>query len=315
MRPLVTVVVSTYNAGDYLRRSLISIFEQSYSKLEVLLVDDGSCDGSIEGISGFDDPRLRIIRQENAGKSVALNRALRELRGEFYALCDADDLCHPRRIEHQLTAMEENPAVAAVFCGHDLILNDMTTAPRSRPKGPVACRSDIEQFRMPAHDPTAMYRVSMVRGIEYEPSLRIGQGLDYILRVGERHPMMVIGECLYSYRVHRTSVTKRDPQARDRAVAEVRRRACERRGLCYSQLFEEEGESRSTHERADNNLAAHFIESAVDQARSGHRLKAIRTGLECVRLHPLDPHYHKAWVLAATPVALHRYVRQSAAST
>ena len=126
--------------------------------------------------------------------------------------------------------------------------------------------------------------------------------------------MIVLGECLYSYRVHLASVTKRDPRVREQMVASVRRRACERRGLDYARLFGDGDLVVTRATRADNNVAAHFIESAVDQARAGQRLNAMRTGMKCARLAPLDPHYHKAWVLAATPLFMHRYLRRSIAA-
>src|SRR5262249_9575451 len=146
-----------YNGGDFLRPSVESILRQTYVNLEVLLVDDGSTDGCFATIQDLLDPRIRILRQENRGKPAALNYALAELRGAFYAVQDADDLSHPRRIEKQLECMREHPDVAAVFCGYDLILNGRRVAPRFAPKNHLQCRSDIEKMAMPGHDPTAMY--------------------------------------------------------------------------------------------------------------------------------------------------------------
>ncbi len=201
-RPLVSVIICVYNAGEYLRHAVESIVKQRYEKIEIIIVDDGSTDGCMRSLNDIGDERIRRIAQRNAGKPFALNRALSELRGEFYAIQDADDLSHPFRIEHQLRCMQEHPEVAAVFCGHEIVLNGRHLAPRFRAKNSEECRADIRAFRMPAHDPTVMYRVEAVRGMRYEEALRIGQGFDYILRVGEQYPMMVLGECLYSYRVH-----------------------------------------------------------------------------------------------------------------
>ena len=225
--PLVSVIICVYNAGVHLRPSVLSVLHQSYKKLEVIIVDDGTTDGCIQSIEDLADVRIRYFHQNNAGKPAALNLALREMNGVFYALQDADDLSHPLRIERQLKFMSANPDIAAVFCGHQLILGDKTVAPLYTYAGPSECRRRINRFGMPALDPTAMYRVEAIRGIEYAESLRIGQGYDYVLRVGERLAVAVLGECLYSYRVHYRGATRANPYKRMQAVYEVlSRRTC-----------------------------------------------------------------------------------------
>jgi glycosyltransferase involved in cell wall biosynthesis len=311
--PLVSVVVCVFNAGEYLRPSIESLLAQTYENLEILIVDDGSTDGCIESIKCLADPRMRILRQENRGKPAAINLALDQVGGEFYALHDADDLSASSRIERQLEALISNPDLACVFCGNDLILGNRHMAPLFRTKDRTLCRRDIERFRMPGHDPTAMYRMSLVRGIEYATDLPIVEGFDYILRVGERFPMMVVGECLYSYRIHPASVTKRNPELRDRLVREVLRRACERRGLDFDKSFPKQSRrAGSGHRSCDNNLAAHFMESVCDLRRMGKFRKSIRAGLECMQLHPFDLHYHKALFYAIAPSWIIDKVRRNA---
>ena len=122
------------------------------------------------------------------GKPAALNRALTEMHGEFFAVHDADDLSHPRRIERQVHYMQQYPGIAAVFCGYDLILGGRNIAPKFGPKDEAQCRKDIENMHMPGHDPTVMYRVSMVSGIRFDEQLPIVEGFDYVIRVGERFP-------------------------------------------------------------------------------------------------------------------------------
>src|SRR3954468_10176203 len=89
--PLVTVVMCVYNAGEYLRPSLLSIINQTYRNLDILIIDDGSTDGCFGSVQDLlADERVRVIYQENATKPVAFNRALDQIRGEFYAIQDAD---------------------------------------------------------------------------------------------------------------------------------------------------------------------------------------------------------------------------------
>lgn len=311
-RPLVSIIVCVYNAGAYLRPALSSVLDQAYDNLEILVVDDGSTDGCIAAVSNLvRDRRVQVIKQRNAGKPAALNLAMSQMRGEFYAVHDADDISHPRRIELQLACMLDNPDIAAVYCGHEIILNDTSMAPQTRAKSRADCARDISEFRMPAHDPTGMYRSSAVRDMPYDPQLPVVEGFDYILRVGEKHPMLVLEDCLYSYRIHPQSITKRDPERRDRLVREVLRRACQRRGIDFESRFPAANENTPAEAILDNNLAAQFIESTLDHRRAGRRWEAIRTGLACSRLHPLSLHYQKAFVYAASPMWLVKRLRRS----
>ena len=301
--PRVSVIVCVYNAGDYLRSSIDSVLAQTHRNLEVVVVDDGSTDGCIDDIQHIDDPRLRILRQPNGGKPSALNRGIAAATGEFYAVHDADDLSHRERIARQLRCLQQHPAVAAVFCGYELILGDRHVAPKFGAKDEARCRRDIEALEMPGHDPTAMYRMSMVRGIEYDVALPIVEGYDYVMRVGERFPMRVLGECLYAYRIHWNTVTKRDPSARirlfDAAVAKTR--AC--RGLPAIESQPAAG-GRLRNRQLDNDLVSHFMASMVDLRRAGRRATALRAALRCLQLHPTDPYYYKPAVYALAPLSL-----------
>jgi len=309
--PLVSVLISVYNAGKFLRPSVESILAQTYSNLEILIIDDGSTDGCMDSIADLKDSRIRIITQKNVGKAVALNRALQELSGEFYAIQDADDISYPRRIERQVDCMLQNPNVAAVFIGHDIILDGRRLAPRFSAKSIEQCRQDIEQMRMPAHDPTGMFRMSMVSDLRYEPTLRVGQGWDYILRVGERHPMMVIGECLYSYRNNSYSNTRQDWARRKRKVRDVLKFACRRRGLNTDEYFPSESTPSAIvlHRERETGVVPHFMESVLDLRRVGRKWEGLKTAMVCLKLHPCDPYYYKPLVYFLMPLALISYYR------
>jgi glycosyltransferase involved in cell wall biosynthesis len=290
-----------YNAGEYLRPSLLSIIDQTYKNLDILIIDDGSTDGCFDSIQDLlADERVRVIHQANSTKPVAINRALDQVRGEFYAIHDADDISHPTRIDRQVGALLNKPHLAAVFCGNELIINGRVMAPVFAPRSEDDCRSEICAFRMPALDPTGMFRMSFVGHMRFEPSLQVAETYDYILRVGEVYPMIVLGECLYAYRILPNSLTRRAPTWRKQFEVEAFRRACERRGLRFEPESEDNrsGRRRSQNSLMDNNIAAHFMRSVLDWRRSNRRLSALRTGWQCVCLHPADPHYYKALVYA-----------------
>lgn len=309
--PLVSVVMCVYNAGEFLRASLLSILSQTYKNLEIIIIDDGSTDGCFASVTDLlTDSRVHVRHQQNATRPVALNRALDLVRGDFYAIQDADDISHPTRIEKQVEAMLQCPDLAAVFCGNEIIMDGRLMAPTFAPKNIDHCKQEIAAFRMPAHDPTGMFRMSLIGNFRYQPNLPFVEAVDYILRVGEQHPMLVLGECLYSYRILRSSVTRRDPIAREKSVTKVLRSACSRRGIEYDRIFAQRRLNRSKNSVLDNNLAAQFITSVLDQRAIGNRWRALRTASECARLHPFDPHYCKALVYAMAPEKVISFIRR-----
>ena len=303
--PLVTVVICVYNAGRYLRPSIKSVLAQTHRNLEILIIDDGSTDGCIDTIADLTDPRIRLLRQENSGKPAALNRALRELRGEFFAIHDADDLSHPTRIAEQLAALQADPSLAAVFAGFELLLDDRRVAPTFTPRSPEQCRADIDALRMPAHDATAMFRTKLVRNLRYEESLALGEGRDFILQVGERHPLAVVGACLYSYRVHDDSITVREDGRRDHYDLEVARRAFERRGRPAPAP---DAIPRSRSKR--HMLVAHWMDSVANLREARRWGEAWRTAWACVWFGGGRPYFWRPLAYAVAPLWLLRRYRR-----
>jgi glycosyltransferase involved in cell wall biosynthesis len=116
MDPLVSVGIPFYNAASCLENSLRSIFAQTVSNWELILVDDGSTDQSLTIAQSIDDPRVRVLPPDgkNLRLGVRLNQIAQAARGEFLARMDADDLCHPERLQRQLEFLQNHPEVDAV---------------------------------------------------------------------------------------------------------------------------------------------------------------------------------------------------------
>jgi len=105
----VTVLMPVYNAEKYIAEAIYSVLNQSFKDFELLIINDGSTDRSIEIIRTFSDPRIVVVNQSNAGVAAALNTGIKLARGEFIARFDADDICYPRRLEEQYSFMKTNP--------------------------------------------------------------------------------------------------------------------------------------------------------------------------------------------------------------
>jgi len=109
--PLVSAIVPAYNAAKTIDETLRSVRAQTYRNLEIIVVDDGSKDetAAIAEAHAGQDPRLRVIRQNNAGVAAARNAGILAARAEFVAPVDADDIWAPAKIARQLSLMKENP--------------------------------------------------------------------------------------------------------------------------------------------------------------------------------------------------------------
>jgi glycosyltransferase involved in cell wall biosynthesis len=117
--PLISVVIPCHNASAFIGRTLETACAQTYRNLEILVVDDGSTDDTVELIRArmAVDDRIRLIRQPNLGVAAARNRAMTEARGDLIAPLDADDLWHPEKIRQQVDRMQAcSQEVALVYC-------------------------------------------------------------------------------------------------------------------------------------------------------------------------------------------------------
>jgi glycosyltransferase involved in cell wall biosynthesis len=110
MSPKITVLMPAYNAGKYIAEAIRSVLDQSFADFELLIVDDGSSDNTLEIILGFADPRIRLLTQVNTGVAAALNTGLAAAKGVYIARFDADDICLPERLSRQSLFLDGHPS-------------------------------------------------------------------------------------------------------------------------------------------------------------------------------------------------------------
>lgn len=307
----VSVIIPVYNAGAFLAPAVESILSQTWDALEVIVIDDGSTDGAVEQLKrDSHDPRLRFLCQPNRGKAAAVNRALGEIQGDYWTLQDADDLSYPERIARQVEALEARPELAAVYVWNDIRIGRHVIAPRTLPKSPEECRREIDAFRLPAHDATGMYRASLVGDFRFNEELRVGQGVDFVFRVGESHPIEVLPGCWYSHWVNRDSVTHSKPQNISAQMELVRRLACERRGVEWQPrppkrvTLTRRIIDRLTPHRKVDTIVSYAVESVRHLRTQRLHHKAAHTALVTASLHPWDPLYYKPILRLILPEAL-----------
>lgn len=120
--PEVTVFMPVYNSAEYLEDAVKSILNQTYRDFELLIIDDGSIDKSLEIIKSFDDSRIRLLKNEkNMGVPFTRNRGLKEARGKYIALADSDDISHHERLRYQIDLMKNDDSIILSYTSYVII--------------------------------------------------------------------------------------------------------------------------------------------------------------------------------------------------
>ena len=213
--PLVSVVIPTYNAAAFLTDTLDSVLAQTYTHLEVIVVDDGSTDTTPHLLESYGD-RICTLRQANAGQAAARNHGARAAHGELLAFLDSDDLWDPDKIANQVALLARFPKALAVYCDHRTIDTDgRLMAPSAaldhpRPSGnilralllgPCIVTPGLVLLRRHAFDASGGFdESSLMRGHE-----------DYAfwLRLATQGPFIYSPDTLVSYRRHEHQASKR----------------------------------------------------------------------------------------------------------
>lgn len=116
---MISVVIPLYNKEEQIAYTLQSVFAQTFQNFEIVIVDDGSTDNSVEAVEKFDDSRIRLIHQTNTGVSAARNRGIEETRGELIAFLDADDEWMPEYLATQYGLYQKYPECSVYACNYE----------------------------------------------------------------------------------------------------------------------------------------------------------------------------------------------------
>jgi glycosyltransferase involved in cell wall biosynthesis len=204
--PTISVVIPCYNAAPFLCETLDSVFNQTYPVLEVLVIDDGSTDGSGQIADSYGPP-VRVIRQKNQGESVARNRGMDEARGDWIALLDADDRWVPYKLERQMDALRQAPDDVVCVYSDFVLFGSVRRQTMSRPMCPK------NEVRIRAlTDPwiglsTAVIRSDIARKVRFPTNIRHGEERVFWFLFSQYGSIVHVPEPLFEYRKHPTQQT------------------------------------------------------------------------------------------------------------
>ncbi len=206
--PQVTVVMPMRNGRPYVEQALRSILDQRGVDLEIVVVDDGSTDGSAEGIADLNDPRIRVIPGPEKGISAAVNAGIEHAQGEFIARSDADDIYPAGRLARQVQFLVEHEEFG-VICGafHSVTHKGHPIALLGNYTGSEDITEELNAGKTRTHFCTFLTRAALLRQLGGCREFFVtGEDVDLQFRLGESARVWYEHQNCYFYRLHQNSI-------------------------------------------------------------------------------------------------------------
>jgi glycosyltransferase involved in cell wall biosynthesis len=220
MSELISVIIPAYNAEKYLSAAVSSILSQGYAGLEILVVDDGSEDGTA-ALAGTFGPPVRSLTQPHTGAASARNLGLSAARGSLIAFLDADDLWSPDKLSLQVAALSAHPEIDVVFGYARNFLEPET--PGAEP---------LWREVLPAHVPGAMLmrRAALDRVGGFSNEMSIGDTIDFYIRAREQAlSELVLPDVVLYRRIHGQNLSVRQRDAKGDVLLRILKSSLDRK--------------------------------------------------------------------------------------
>jgi glycosyltransferase involved in cell wall biosynthesis len=208
---LVSVIVPVYNRAHLVTETVASILAQTYRNIEIILINDGSTDSSLEVIQALQQENpdvLRIIDQENQGQTIARNQGIKEARGKYIAFLDSDDLWLPDKIEHQIPLFDQG--VGLVYGGVEFINESGETT------GFDPCDPSVQgniyphllvKNRMTGGSVVVLSEALAKVGL-FDPEFKAAENWDLWLRICKEYQARLVNKPVVKYRLHQNNMSK-----------------------------------------------------------------------------------------------------------
>ena len=229
-KPLVTVLMTAYNAEKFIKQSLDSILNQTYKNLEIIVVDDGSTDQTLLIVKNLQklDYRIKVFQmKKNSGPSLASNFGIKKAKGEFIARMDADDISFPNRIEKQVKFLIINPEV--VLAGGQCILIDKDGKITGNKKFPLDHTTIYKSLFSinPIQHPSCIVNMRLLPKTKfvYHNHSVLAHDLELVFELSQYGKLANLKDTILYYRQYATSLSLRNPKETFKATIEIRKKA------------------------------------------------------------------------------------------
>jgi glycosyltransferase involved in cell wall biosynthesis len=226
--PLISVVVPVYNGEKTIRETIESVLNQTFKDLELIIINDGSKDATLEIVSEIQDPRIQVFSYPNAGLSASRNRGISQATGEYISFIDADDLWTPDKLENQLKALQSNPQAALAYSWTNFIDEAGNFLRRggyisvtSNPLATLLLVNFVENGSNP------LIRTHVFKEVGgFDELLRSAEDLDMWLRLAVRYDFVAVPKPQVLYRMSANSMSSnKNIVTHEKSIVQVLERA------------------------------------------------------------------------------------------
>lgn len=206
--PLVTVFMAAFNGEAYIEKAIQSVLNQSFTDFELLIINDGSTDRTVDIVRQFTDPRVRLVHNDsNQGLTFTRNRGIEEAKGTYIAILDCDDIAMPDRLKAQTVFLGSHPEIA--MCGgqgimintHGIQVGNLNVLAGHKNMSPELAFQNIFINSTLMIKRSAMIEAGGYR--DYSPA----EDYDLSYRISLRHPVANLNEVLVAYRIHGNNIS------------------------------------------------------------------------------------------------------------
>jgi len=207
--PNVSIYITNYNYELFIEQSIQSVLNQTLTNFELLIIDDGSTDGSKNIIEKYrDHPKISIIYQQNKGLNITNNVAMRAARGKYLMRLDADDYLVPEALEKMYEILESNEQLGLVFPDYFYVDAEGKITGEERRHN---FNEDVSLYDLPAHGACTMIRLEFLKVLGgYNESFTCQDGYDLWIKFISHHKVTNINEPLFYYRRHGNNLTNNE---------------------------------------------------------------------------------------------------------
>ncbi len=205
----ISVVIPTYNSEKTIKETIDSVLNQTFADFELIIINDGSQDSTLDIVSQIQDSRLKIFSFENAGGNVSRNRGLHQATGEFVSFLDADDIWTPDKLANQLKALQENVDAKVAYSWTDYIDENgdfLFSGTHNTFNGDVYEKLLVNNFLENGSNPL-IYRKALIELAGFDESLKAAQDWDMWLRLAAKYNFVGVPSVDILYRVSANSLS------------------------------------------------------------------------------------------------------------